>query len=256
MSKSSIVTTKNYRLFTLSEENRPLALKKRKRLRESMTEYGFLKSFPVSCSRNGNGKLVVKDGQHRLAVAEELGLPVHYFVEDVDYDIAKVNCTQEKWQSRDFAMKFAAAGNKAYQEGLEFADAHNLPIGTAFGLLAGTVTWSNIKNAFVSGTFTIKDRPYADEVASTYCALVSLSPELRNSRLLEACMYVCRVEDFDAGRLLAGARRCRDKLVAYSTRDAYLDMLEDVYNFGRKHLVPLKINATQAMRERSAAKKK
>lgn len=108
-------------MFVSSGDNRPLNLKKRKRLRESMQEYGFLKPFPLSCSRNGDRKLIVKDGQHRLTVAEELGLNVHYFVEDVDYDIAKVNCTQEKWVVRDFAMKHANTGKKAYQDGLDEA---------------------------------------------------------------------------------------------------------------------------------------
>ena len=92
-----------------------------------MQEYGFLKSFPLSCSRNGDRKLIVKDGQHRLAVAEELGLNVHYFVEDVDYDIAKVNCTQEKWVVRDFAMKHANTGKKAYQDGLDCNDVSGCP---------------------------------------------------------------------------------------------------------------------------------
>lgn len=254
MAKSNITTTKNYRMFVISGENRPLNIKKRKRLRDSMKEYGFLRSYPLSCFRS-NGKLHVKDGQHRLAIAEELGLPVHYCVDDVDYDIAKVNCTQEKWTVRDFAMRFATAGNKHYQEGLDFTDRHNLPIGIAFSLLAGTVNWSNIREAFVSGSFKIVDRSYADGVASIYNALTVLSKDLRNARVLEACMCVCRVKKFDANRLISGAKRRREKLVSYSTKDACLEMLEEVYNFGRKELFPLKIEAIQSMRDRNVKSK-
>jgi hypothetical protein len=250
MAKSAITTTKNYKLFMFSDENRPLNLKKRKRLMESMKRYGFLRSFPISCYRS-NGKIVVKDGQHRLAVAEELGLSVHYYVDDVDYDVAFVNGCQEKWTVRDYAMKHANAGIKPYQDGLEFSDRYGLPIGVTFALLAGTTTFANIQPAFVDGTFTIKDIGYASTVASTYRALIDLSPDIKNARLMEACMAVCRVPKFDATRLLTGAKRCRDKLVAYSTRDAYLELLETVYNFGRKELVPLKIEAINAMRKRS-----
>lgn len=63
-------------------------------------------------------------------------------------------------------------------------------------------------------------------------------------------MSVCRVPDFDAGRLLQCAARCRERLVSYSTRDAYLGMLEEVYNFGRKQLFGLKSAAVMAMRDR------
>ncbi len=253
MAKSSISTTRNYRMFKLSGDNRPLNLKKRKRLRESMAKYGFLRSYPLSCVRNGDGVLVVKDGQHRLAIAEELGLPVHYYVEDVDYDIGKVNCTQEKWTVRDFAMKFASNGKQAYQDGLDFADAHGMPIGTAFSLLAGTTSWGNVQSQFIAGEFVVKDREWADAVASVYVTLIKLAPEMKNARLMEACMAVCRVNGFDATRLLSGARRCRDKLVAYSTRDAYLELLETAYNYGRKRLFPLKNEAVMAMRDRNVS---
>jgi len=69
-------------------------------------------------------------------------------------------------------------------------------------------------------------------------------------------MAVCRVAGLDVTRLRSGAKRRRDRLISYSTRDAYLGMLEEVYNFGRHSLVALKMEATAAMRARSAATKK
>lgn len=251
MSKSNIVTTRNYRLFKYDLENRQLQLKKHKRLKESMKQYGFLRCFPIACYRNGKRDLVVKDGQHRLAFAEELGLPVHYIVEDVDFDIATVNGTPIKWTPKDYADKHAANGKSDYAEGIEFCNRHRIPIGTGFSLLAGTTNFSNIEQAFREGRFKVKDREWADKVASTYSAVVAMSSEVRNARFIEACMAVCRLGEFDQDRLLHSAKRCRDKLISYSTRDAYLDMMEEVYNFGRKNLVPIKMPAIQAMRERN-----
>lgn len=74
-------------------------------------------------------------------------------------------------------------------------------------------------------------------------------------RLLEACMYAARIPGFDVGRLLSTAEHCVDKLRPYSTRDAYLVMLEEVYNFQKKTRVPVKFAAEEAMRERNAAPK-
>lgn len=256
MSKDKkINATKNYRLFMRSGENRPLDIKKHRKLEESMKLYGFLPCFPIVCCRNAEKQLVVKDGQHRLAIAESLGLQVFWVEECTEFDIAVINCTAKIWGLRDYAQKFAASGKKVYQEGLEFTDIHNLPIGTAFALLAGTTGFGNIQSVFVSGEFKIKDRAWADDVAATYGPLVQMAPAMKNARFIEACMAICRVGEFDRKRLIHNAERCREKLIAYSTREAYLDMIEVVYNFGRAKLVGLKAMAVMAMRERSAAKK-
>lgn len=251
-----IVNTRNYRLFDNDGENRPLDVATHKNLMESMKEYGFLPCFPIIAVRDGT-KLIVKDGQHRLAIAEALSLPVYYIEAKTDFDIAKINSTSKNWIPRDYARKFATNGVAAYQEGLEFANEHKLALTTAFSLLAGTIQFSNCQLLFYSGAFKVKDREYADRVAGLYGPLIKLSPALRkNTRLLEACMAVCRVEDFDAQRLLRNASRCAEKLMAYSTREAYLDMLEDVYNFRHQKLVGLKAAATMVMRQRNAVEQR
>jgi hypothetical protein len=243
--------TKDYRLFGRSSENRPLNIRKHKKLEQSLKEYGFLQCFPVVCYRDASGKLIVKDGQHRLAIAETLGMPVAWIEVDVDFDVAKINCAQEKWQLKDYAQKYAANGIKQYQEGMEFAEQYGITLGTAFALLAGTTTFSNIEAAYVTGKFQIKDRAWAEAVAFVFSRMVTISSALNKKAFVEACMAVTRVEDFDAKRLIHSAERCREKLVAYSNRDAFLDMLEAVYNFGRAKLVGLKALATMALRERS-----
>lgn len=251
MPTKKINCTKNYRLFHRSDENRPTDLAKHRELYKSMETYGFLPSYPIVCHRNGKG-LVVKDGQHRLTFAESLGLPVWWVEEEEDFDIARINCTSKVWSMRDFAQTFAAQGRREYERGLEFCDNFNLPIGIGFAMLAGTVGFTNIANAFRDGSFAIKDRAFAEAVASTYVQMIGLSKELRNVRFLQACMSVCRVNEFDSKRLIQNSQRCREKLVAYSTRDAYLGMLEEVYNFGRVKLFGLKSAALMAMKERDA----
>lgn len=244
--------TKDYRLFGRTTENRPLNVRKHRKLEQSLKEYGFLPSFPVVCFRDVKGKLVIKDGQHRLAIAETLGLAVPWVEETVDFDIAKINCAQEKWQLKDYAQKYATNGLTQYQEGLDFSEKYGLAIGVAFALLAGTTTFGNIEAAYVTGKFQVKEREWAESVAFVYSRMVAISPSLKKNTFVEACMAVTRVEGFDAKRLIQGAERCREKLVSFSTRDAFLDMLEAVYNFGRAKLVGLRALATMAMRDRNA----
>lgn len=254
-----IQQTKDYDKFVRSDANRVTNLKKHKKLEESMGKYGFLPYWPIVVRENGNGTFYIEDGQHRHVFARQLELPVFYVVAQDDFNIAEVNNTQKVWHPVDYAEMYAAQGLKDYAGGLEFMHTYGLAVGAAFALLAGTTTFSNIDDAFRRGEFKIKDREWANSVAGLYTQIVALSSDVKNTRFLEACMAVCRVDRFDPRRMIQGAKRCRDKLANYTTRDAYLSLCEELYSFGRKQLVPLKIEAAMAMRERNAvtqAKKK
>lgn len=243
--------TKNYSLFGDCHENRPLNAKKHKRLEASMRKYGFLPCFPIVCVRVNN-KLVVRDGQHRLFIASKLGLSVYWIEETTDFDIAEINSAAEVWILQDYAKKWADNGRKAYAEGIAFASEFRLPIGRAFALLCGSVSLSNAMSEFKAGTFTIKDRDWARNVAALYAGTVAISPCLKTARFLEACMAACRVKGFDAARFLHGAKKLRELLVDYATRDGFLTMMEQIYNHARRTTMPLKFEATKAMRDRCA----
>src|SRR5262245_196659 len=252
-----IQSTRDYRLFSCdSGENRPLDAKQHKTLELSMRKHGFLPFFPIIVIRDKDGKLIVWDGQHRLEFAKALKLPVYYVetTSDTHVDLAEIQGTIKLWKVIHYAQRYAANGVKSYQDALEFADRHKLPTGATFALLAGTSSYSNIKEQFIGGQFKIKDKDWAEAVASLYVALGALSSAVKKTAMLEACMAVSRVPEFDPRRLLGGAKRCREKLVSYSTKEAYLDMLEYLYNFGRGQAFGLKAAAANAMRERGQFK--
>lgn len=244
-----IQVTKNYRLFVRSEDNRPLDLKGHKKLFESMKKYGYLAVFPIVCWRV-NGKLVVREGQHRLAIAESLGLPVYFVETPVDFNIAEINDTPKNWKTKDYAHMHASNGIEAYQEIIDFAELHGIPIGTSAALLAGTTTFGNIKNEFNAGRFTVKDRPWAEAVATLQDGLKQISSSTARG-LTVACMRVCRVEGFDIRRMLNNAKNCPEKLIA-GNADYQLQVFEEIYNYNRKQKVALKFLAEEAMRKRSA----
>lgn len=246
----SIKSTKNYRMFKIVDENRPLNIDRHKKLRYSMQKYGFLKSFPVACIQNGSKHVTVKDGQHRIAIAEELGLPVYYYVDDVDFDVAEVNCTAKVWSIRDYCEKYAANGNKHYQEALEFADQYKLPLSKAMTLLYGCKSVGGCRPSIVQdGLFKVKAASFAHDVAGCYVSMAALSRSLRSNAFLGALIMAFSVDGFDGNRLVRKASKCRERLVPYSTKEAFLDMIEDVYNFKQKTLDPIKVPALQAARQ-------
>lgn len=252
MASPKIVSTRNYRMFRRSDDNRIVDLKQHKNLRDSMKKYGFLSSFPIVCHRNGDGGLVVDDGQHRLAIAEELGLPVHYVAEQAQFDIALINSTAKVWTIGDYAAKYAANGIDSYIEGLQFAEQYGIPVGNAFALLAGTVSVNNVIEDYRGGTFQVKEREHAHMVAGLYSRLAELSPCMKTNQCVYACISVCRVEGFEPDRLITSASRNREKLVKYATKDGFLELFDELYNFKYSKKVPLKFMAMEAMKARNA----
>jgi len=260
MSKSSVTSTKNYGLFHSNTKNRPVDVSKRRDLRESMTKYGYIPAYPIHCVRE-NSKLTVIDGQHRLAIAQELNLPVSYMVcDDADVNIPALAKTQRVWKCCDYAGSFAAQGKAAYQELIDFAVQHNLPLSTSLSILSdqgGSINaTSNTARKYKNGEFVVKNRGQADRVARLYAAMSTYAPQIKTRFFIAALWAVCCVPGLDEERLVSGARRCPENLIKYGNRDAYLTMLEHIYNFGRTKKVPLKIEAENILSKRNPVKPK
>ncbi len=248
-----IKKTDKYSLFEKHGDNRKLKLSKHRKLTRSMEEFGFLPYWPVVVGHNGNGKFKIFDGQHRVEIAQSLGLPVYYIISDIEFNIATINDTQRTWDTIDYAEVYAEKGIRAYQDGLAFMQEHNIAIGQTFALLAGVTSYSNVENSFKQGNFRVKDFPWAEKVVGVFCPIRAMTAKINRSAFLQACMSTCRVNYFDISRMVTSAEKQRDKLESFSTRDAYLDMMETIYNHGRqaKNTRPLKFDSIETMRKRS-----
>jgi hypothetical protein len=251
--RPTIRVTKDYSLFEASADNRQVHLRKHKKLGASMKQYGFLPYWPVVVHRNGTSKMKILDGQHRLAFAESQSLPVYYIEADLDFDIAEINNTQKTWQLIDYVEVFSSQGKKDYDEALAFSTEHKLCLGRALAVLAGNTSVSAVKDDVERGTYKVKDREYAQRVASAYCPAIALEKSIRKDAFLDACMAACRVDEFEPARFIHGAKKRREKLVNYADRDSFLQMMEDIYNHGRRQLFPLRIKAIEMMRSRKAS---
>ncbi len=252
---AKLTSTKDYRLFVRNTDNRLLDLKKHRNLFASMQQYGFLRSFPLSVVKLPTGKMMVKDGQHRLEIAEQLDIPVWWVEETVNYDVAVVNSTPKSWELSDYVKVAAGNGDGHCQELLAFCEKHKIGCGLAASLLMGLAGSSIAAGKIMAGEFEVKDRKYAEMVVATYRPVTAMTKDVKNPRFLLACMACCRVPGFDPERFVQCAKVCRDKLVNYGTRDAYLSMMEEVYNFKRQKRLPLAFEAKNAMEQRNVVNK-
>lgn len=248
--------TKNYNLFTVSPDNRAVELGRRKDLRKSMELYGFLPGFPILC-RRVNGKLVIIDGQHRFGIAQELGLPVWYSVEDRAVDVAIINASQRGWNVADYVNRHAVAGNKHYVELIEFAALHHMPLSFAAGALFGHCNSQNVMVSLKDGTYKIRDWEYASRVAIIFGAVRNANKECATSHALFAISALCRIEGIDDQRMIKAIAKRADMLRRFNNRDACLSMFEAIYNDGlnSKNRRALAFEAHQALDARNSVRK-
>jgi len=253
-SGNKLTWTKNYQLFDLDKQNRPVDLSgsKRKQLVEFMKQVGFL-PIPILCKRV-NQRLVVVDGQHRLAAARELGLAVCYVVldDEVEIDIPKLQVCAKAWTAYDYARSYALSGLKDYQVLLDFIAEFDLPISAGMSLLVNNVAYNNVHNKFRAGKFVVSDEKGARRVAMLYMQIVRFSSQVKTRFMLSALQACCAVPEFEDKRLLQCVSRRPDMLVKLGSREAFLHRLEEIYNFGRKPF-PLKFYAEAAISSRNIA---
>jgi len=246
-------TTTNYSMFTLEEGNRDVNLddKETKTLAELMVEFGWLDAFPLMARKRGK-KLIVEDGQHRLAIAKEFGIPVKYVVIDGALpDIAKLQRSQKKWKTIDFAMRFAKAGKDDYVELLDFVNKYGIPITMSAALLANTNSFGNVSARFYNGRYEIRNSELATKVAETRRQLMEISCSFKKLQAITALWACFHVDYFEAKRLIKGAARHSGAIKNMGNKEAYLDLYQELYNFGRQDRAPLRFDAEEAMKLRS-----
>lgn len=247
---TALRSSKDYGMFDRSKENRPVELGNRRILRSSMELHGWVKAYPMHVTRGANNRLVIIDGQHRFEIAKELGIPVWFVETENHVDVAMINNAQRKWAYRDYAGSFAQRGNQEYIKLLEFADRHQIPVLSAVTMLSGTSS-SNKDDAYKSGTWKISSTGFADRVVIIFNEIKKFNKAVCKENLITSISTCCRVYGFQDARMIQAVNRCPEKLMTYSTSSALVEMLEDIYNFGRRDIFPLKIEAEKILRQRS-----
>src|ERR1700728_1996405 len=131
----SIQSTKNYELFKFLPENRDIKSSILEKLTKSIKRNNFLCDFPLIVDSNYN----VLDGQHRLAVAKALKLPIYYIISNTikSDDMAFVNDAGGKWIREDYIKHFAEKGNVNYVKLRDLLKKLNIPIHEAIIYIGG-----------------------------------------------------------------------------------------------------------------------
>lgn len=158
----TINQTMDYDQFLTLEVNRKVSGGHKNNLVQSIARHNLLAYNPIMVTK----KMEVIDGQHRLAAAKELGVPISYIVvPDANLsDIHLLNVNSEAWGYRDFLRFYVQQGYTDYRQVAELVTEYNLPIQTAVVLLTGLDRVTSrgrldekLKIDFQNGEFKVRD---------------------------------------------------------------------------------------------------
>lgn len=234
-------STTNYGMFRTVKGNRAVSPEHLKRLIERIEEKDLLEQFPILVNEQNE----IIDGQHRLAAASYLNIPIYYqSVRDLTLtDVISLNTVAKNWSLLDFIKSHIELGAPDYAELLDFINEFGIGAGISASLLEGRTSMQGggITNRVRSGAFRIKTRGNARRVAQ---ALIDLMPyadfKTKSSRDLALALAILfQNEDFSIDRLLNKMKTHNLVLKKRLNPRYYMLELEELYNFNAKDKVTL-----------------
>ena len=237
ISKIKVYTTNNYKVFKNVNGNRGLNKNKIDRIiKEIESGNDILDEVPILVTEKKT-HLEVKDGQHRLQIAERLGRNVNYIIHKSDmslYNLAKVNSNVEKWTGEDFINCYSAAGNENYITLGKFHKKYKIAIGTCLGMLTyGAARHEGgshiLTSNFEQGVFEIKKYKEAVQLAEI-CKSFSAFTGWNSRGFVLAISKIIQANQCDFDILLKKYNRDHSKLTNQANWKGYVNNLELIYN--------------------------
>lgn len=234
-------STTDYGMFKTVPGNRGTVKAHVSKLAQAIDEKNLLAEFPLLV----NERMEIVDGQHRLAAAASLGVPVFYqIVPTLGLDnVMAINTASKSWSLEDFINSYIEQGLKDYVELKEFATTHHLGYSMSASMLLGRggSRGGSTSGVIKSGRFVVNARIRAGAVAGA----VTRSRPYADFNIGADRDYVWAVwilmdnEDFSVDRLIGKFETHGLKITKRVSTRYYLLQLEEVYNFNAKDKVTL-----------------
>ena len=225
----NIQQTTDYTLFKEISSNRDVDRKHARKLADSIRRKNLLSVNPIIV----NQRMEILDGQHRLAAAKFLKVPIYYVVgEDIHHDdIAKLNTNKKNWVLMDYINYYTVKGRPEFKELSKLINEYqDLPVTFITSLISdegrrqssdiveGRLNIGNLRNARTVITY-IED--FATHFEHAY-----------NSRFLEAMLFITNTGLYNHETMMAKIERNPGALIPCANKKQYIKLLQDIYNKG------------------------
>lgn len=252
-----IYQTSDYSIFSLVLGNRDINQAKVKMLAMEISKNGLLLPILV------NEKMNIIDGQHRFMACKMLGEPVSYFIRhNANIETAaNVNVAGSNWSIHDWINKYAEDGNENYiylRSWIEKCRSYGVSSKAALFLAQNSTTMANfymyedgvirayggttkfikskrlyrVGDSVILGRWQPGDKELAEKLLNELVMFTEF-PFFKKSSFVVAFIRVSRIKEFDMTVLLSQARKHTKLFKNQAGVNAFIEMFEDVYNFGR-----------------------
>jgi len=188
-----------------------------------------------------NNDWEVIDGQHRLAAAQKLGLPV-YFIQDKNVNISDVrllNTNVKGWGMADYLYTYIAEGLEDYIYVQKFQKKHNISLSTAMAICSLKTTVSHFGapyKLFKNGEFVVLDKELAEDFVEFYkeAAKYTVENTFRDRDFIGTLWRVYRMEEINPEDFLEQLARYGKPIYRSAGIKEYARQFEDIINYGVK----------------------
>lgn len=247
---TTVLSTKDYSKFKPLHGNRSLNLGHIRRLTESM------KSSHLICPIIVNENYEIIDGQHRLTISKDLGLPVYYIMV-TGYGLREVqvfNSNTSTWTKKDYLESYCQMGLRPYLQFKQFMNQFpSFPIVACGQILMDRVRIEKQLGTKHTGLFHSKEFEegklvIADLVKATHTAkkIMDFAPFYKgyNRKSFVACMIdLFKNKNYNHDTMIKKLKSCPTKLVNMPDAVSYKLLLEEIYNYKNRNQVSLRYHA-------------
>ncbi|MGI4735038.1 MAG: CHC2 zinc finger domain-containing protein [Janthinobacterium lividum] len=224
--------TTDYDMFHLLPENRPVDLGHVRKLVAMITKSNLLHVKPLDVTTT----MGVIDGQHRLAAARQLGLPVYYKIGQqlTQADITTLNVAQRNWQGTDYLHYWTVKGKTDYVALTAFMKRHSKLSFSNAKMMLGVSTKSNAEE-FRAGQWKAGEAYKAEQVAEFIERISVDVPSFKQPNHSGFVAYifhcVCEVERFSTKTCLERILKNPLMLVPCASHKQFVQMFDALYNY-------------------------
>lgn len=246
-------STRDYHKFSFDPRNRPVEQDRLEKLYDSIQVVNMLHVFPIVVDSN----FVVYDGQHRLKVAETMGVPIYYIFDD-KVSIEHITMTTDavsKWDNRDYLHRWCVEGKPDYLEVQKFWFSNKMLKGKVFLTLNACLNLCHygdrkaMNNAFRQGAYRCNDLPFAESVTGALRDWSEYVNFFNHTSFVSAIGNLMGNRHYSHTQMMAKMEYTSTKMVKCPDTESYIALIDEIYNYrshARNRVTLRKLNSGDA----------
>jgi hypothetical protein len=227
--------TTDYEMFKIDPANREIVPRKVAGLVAAIRQINLLNIYAIVVDEDMN----VIDGQHRLAAARVLGVPIYYKISGtmkIEH-AALINENTTNWQHQNYLNHFCQKGYPEYLKLRDFQRKYPwLKGGVAISLCHYGDTrrefqGMDITTTFRKGLYVADDIAFADKVCQMALDFKAHNvPFWKDRAFLAALRNLASNSDYNHERMMMKMDYQSAKLVRCADMASYIAVMNDIYN--------------------------